>query len=98
MAYTCSKSAVYTMTQCLARALGPSGINVNAIGPGLTATEASMSMPGFEQIVEETLRGRCLKRRQVPEDLAGTAVYLASESADFVTGQTILVNGGTAML
>jgi 3-oxoacyl-[acyl-carrier protein] reductase len=96
--YACSKAAVHTLTQTLARALGPSGINVNAIGPGYTATEASLNQSDSKQIFELTIAEQCLKRRQEPADLPGTAVFLASADSDFITGQLILVDGGHVML
>jgi 3-oxoacyl-[acyl-carrier protein] reductase len=98
MAYACSKSAVYTLTQCLARALGPSGINVNSIGPGYTATEASLGQGSSEEAFKATIDGQCLKRREEPADLPGTAVFLASADSDFVTGQYIVVNGGNVLV
>jgi len=98
MPYACSKSAVYTLTQCLARALGPAGVNVNSIGPGYTATEASLTQPTSDMTFEATLEGQCLKRREEPEDLVGTAVFLASKDADFITGQYIVVNGGNVFV
>jgi NAD(P)-dependent dehydrogenase (short-subunit alcohol dehydrogenase family) len=98
LAYACSKAAVYTLTQCLARALGPSGINVNSIGPGLTATEASLSKSGNRAAFQATIDAQCLKRREEPADLPGTAVFLASADADFITGQYIVVDGGYVMV
>jgi NAD(P)-dependent dehydrogenase (short-subunit alcohol dehydrogenase family) len=98
LAYSCSKAAVYTLTHSLARALGPSGVNVNAIAPGLTITEASSSIPGIEQALVDTLSTSCLKRHQKPVDLVGAAVFLASEDSDFITGQTIVVNGGAVTI
>jgi 3-oxoacyl-[acyl-carrier protein] reductase len=97
LAYACSKSAVYTLTQCLARALGPSGINVNSIGPGYTATEASLGQRSSEEAFKATIDAQCLKRREEPADLPGTAVFLASPDADFITGQFIVVNGGSVL-
>ena len=96
--YACSKAAIYTLTQGLARALGPSGINVNAIAPGLTATEAVKALPDSHKMFEGTLEIQCIKRREEPEDLVGTAVFLASEDSDFITGQFIFVNGGAVMV
>ena len=96
--YACSKAAVYTMTQNIARALGPSGINVNTIGPGLTASEASLSQSGSDESFQATIDTQCLKRREEPTDLVGTAVFLASKDSDFITGQFIVVNGGSAMV
>jgi 3-oxoacyl-[acyl-carrier protein] reductase len=98
LAYACSKAAVYALTQSLARALGPSGINVNSIGPGFTATEASLGQDGNTQAFEDTIEMQCLKRREEPSDLAGTAVFLASAESDFITGQFVVVNGGSAMI
>jgi 3-oxoacyl-[acyl-carrier protein] reductase len=97
MAYACSKSAVYTLTQCLARALGPSGINVNSIGPGFTATEASLGQDPHGDAFKGTIDAQCLKRREEPADLPGTAVFLASPDSDFITGQFIIVNGGSVL-
>jgi 3-oxoacyl-[acyl-carrier protein] reductase len=96
--YACSKSAVYTLTQCLARALGPSGINVNSIAPGYTATEASLGQKSSPGPFEATLGAQAIKRREEPSDLPGTAVFLASSDSDFVTGQYIVVNGGSVMV
>jgi NAD(P)-dependent dehydrogenase (short-subunit alcohol dehydrogenase family) len=98
MPYACSKSAVYTLTQCLARALGPSGINVNSIAPGYTATEASLGQSTSGMTFDGTLEAQALKRREEPADLPGTAVYLASSDSDFVTGQYLVVNGGSVMV
>ncbi len=98
LAYACSKSAVYTLTQCLARALGPSGINVNSIGPGYTATEASLGQASSEETFQATIDAQCLKRREESADLPGTAVFLASSDSDFITGQYIVVNGGSVLV
>ena len=84
MPYACSKSAVYILTQGLARALGPHGINVNSIAPGFTATEASLGQPDQAEHFRDTVAASCLKRREEPEDLVGTAVFLASKDADFI--------------
>lgn len=98
IAYAVSKSAVYGLTQALARALGPSGINVNSIGPGFTATEASLGQDGNPGAFEGTIAGQAIKRREEPSDLPGTAVFLASADSDFITGHFITVNGGHTML
>ena len=98
LAYALSKAAVFTLTQSLAAALGPSGINVNAIAPGYTATEASLSKAGSEKIFEGVIAAQYLKRREEPEDVMGTAVFLASKDSDFITGQLIFINGGHIML
>ena len=98
LAYSCSKAAVYAMTQALARALGPAGINVNSIGPGFTATEASLGQDGNTGAFDATIDMQSIKRREEPHDLVGTAVFLASADSDFVTGQYIIVNGGSVMM
>ena len=98
LAYALSKSAVYTLTQCLARALGPSGITVTAIAPGLTATEASLAKSGIKQTFENVVAAQSLRRREEPEDVVGTALFLASKDSDFISGQFIIVDGGSVML
>jgi 3-oxoacyl-[acyl-carrier protein] reductase len=98
LAYACSKASVYAMTQALARALGPSGINVNCIGPGFTATEASLGQDGSGASFDATIGLQCIKRREEPDDLVGTAVFLASKDSDFITGHYIVVNGGSVLL
>jgi 3-oxoacyl-[acyl-carrier protein] reductase len=96
--YACSKGAVYTLTHALARSLGPSGINVNAIGPGLTATEASLSQRDIDQTFKFATAEQSIPRREQPSDLVGIAVFLASNDSDFISGQVIFVDGGTVML
>lgn len=98
LAYACSKSAVYGLTQALAHALGPSGVNVNCIGPGFTATEASLGQDGNQGAFDNTVKMQSIKRREEPNDLAGTAVFLASPDSDFITGHYIVVDGGAVML
>lgn len=98
MHYGLTKSCIYFMNQCIARSLGEHGINVNAIAPGYTATEASLTMSVSKEIFAGVLEAQALKRRQEPEDLVGTAVFLASKESDFITGQTIIVDGGHVML
>ena len=96
--YSCSKGAMYTLTQALARALGPSGINVNAIAPGYMATEASLGQRDSEKIFEIATGEQTFHRRAETSDLVGTAVFLASAASDFIAGQVIYVDGGTVML
>ncbi|MBI4333792.1 MAG: glucose 1-dehydrogenase [Chloroflexi bacterium] len=96
--YACSKGAVVTLTRCLARALGRHNITVNCIAPGYTIDEATLlALGGKEEAADRSIQGRALRRRQYPKDLVGTAIYLASDDADFVTGQTIAVDGGEVM-
>ena len=95
--YHLSKRALLSITRMLAVELAPD-IAVNAIAPGFTASEASLNQSGSEEAFEATIQAQCLKRREEPEDLAGTAVFLASADADFITGQYIVVNGGMVMV
>lgn len=92
MAYTASKGAIIAMTRSMARELGESDICVNCILPGLTIVEATAYVP--QQRHDHYVNGRALNRKQYPEDIDGTAVYLLSDLSSFVTGQSIPVNGG----
>ncbi|WP_199100786.1 SDR family oxidoreductase [Dyella sp. ASV21] len=92
MAYVASKGAVLAMTRSMARELGADGICVNAIAPGLTQCEATEYVPIERHRLYE--QGRALSRAQVPSDIDGSVLYLLSSLADFVTGQTLPVNGG----
>jgi 3-oxoacyl-[acyl-carrier protein] reductase len=96
--YACSKGAVYTLTQALARALGPSGVNVNAIAPGYTASEASLTQRDSESTFKLATSEQSIPRRIQVADLVETAVFLASPGSDMINGQTIYVDGGTIML
>ncbi|MCK4863677.1 MAG: SDR family oxidoreductase [Dehalococcoidales bacterium] len=96
--YSCSKGAVYTLTHALAHALGESGITVNAIAPGYTASEASLEQDGSDQTFEMAASGQSLKRREQPTDLVGAAVFLASDESNFMSGQVLYIDGGTVML
>ena len=96
--YACSKGTMYTLTHALARALAPSGINVNAMAPGYTATEASLGQHDSEGTFKLAASEQALQRRELPDDLLGTAVFLASAASDFMTGQVLYVDGGTVML
>jgi len=98
LGYALTKSAVYTLTQCLARALGPSGITVNSIGPGLVATEASLVKGGIDDIFVNVVNAQSIKRRSEASDIVGIAVFLASKEADFISGQFIIVDGGSVMV
>ena len=91
--YVASKGAVFAMTRAMARELGDFGINVNCITPGATYTEVPRETVSPQQ-KEALLRMMCIKRPEEPKDLAGTVVFLASDDAAFITGQTINVDGG----
>nr|ELR5212230.1 SDR family oxidoreductase [Providencia rettgeri] len=92
MAYVASKGAIISMTRSMARELGTHRICVNAIAPGLTKVEATEYVPAERHQLYEN--GRALQGEQIPEDVTGTALYLLSPMANFVTGQLIPVNGG----
>jgi 3-oxoacyl-[acyl-carrier protein] reductase len=91
--YVASKGAVMAMTRAMARELGDFGINVNCITPGATYTEVPRETVTPEQR-DAMVKLMCLKRPEVPKDLEGTVVFLASDDAAFITGQTINVDGG----
>lgn len=98
MPYSCGKGAIYTLTHALAHALGSSNINVNAIAPGYTATEASLNQAGTDQTFKLATSEQSIQRREEPTDLIGAAVFLASADSDFMSGQVIYIDGGTVML
>jgi NAD(P)-dependent dehydrogenase (short-subunit alcohol dehydrogenase family) len=97
MPYAAGKGAIYTLTHALARALGSSNINVNAVAPGFTATEASLDMSP-DKSFKTAVSGQSMPRREEPEDLVGAVLFLASPASDFISGQVVYVDGGTVML
>lgn len=96
--YVASKGAVISLTRAAAREFGADGIRVNAIAPGLTMSENMKTNPSWsDTIIANNIASRALKREAVPGDLLGALVFLASPASDFVTGQTVSVDGGSVM-
>ncbi len=95
--YVSSKGAVVAFTRALVRELGDDGICVNAIAPGLTLSEAIVASDQFGDNKDASLATRAIKRDELPEDLIGAMLFLCSSDSDFVTGQTLVVDGGSAM-
>jgi 3-oxoacyl-[acyl-carrier protein] reductase len=96
--YACTKGAVYILTHALARALGPSGVNVNAVAPGYVATEASLAQPDSDKVFEIATGEQSIHRRLQRTDPVGAVLFLASAASDMVSGQIIYVDGGTVMI
>ena len=90
--YVASKAALIGMTRSLAREVGEFGICVNAIAPGLVEHEGQNAP---KALTESQLKARSIKRLQTPQDLMGTLVFLCSSDSDFMTGQAIVVDGGS---
>ena len=95
--YVSSKGAVIAFTRSLAREVGEDGIRVNSIAPGLTISEKIAQDDQWGPFRERNVESRAIKREQTPEDLIGTLVFLCSADSDFVTGQTMVCDGGSAM-
>jgi 3-oxoacyl-[acyl-carrier protein] reductase len=91
-AYVASKGAVVALTRSLSRALGPKGIRVNSIAPGLTDTPM---IEGLSEATRAAIVARVPERRLgLPEEVARVAIFLISEAASFISGQTLYTNGG----
>ena len=90
--YVASKSALLGLTRCLANELGPEGITVNTVSPDLIPNPDIRPTDATSDPF--VVSGRALRRSQVADDMVGTIIYLSSGASDFVTGQSLLVNGG----
>ena len=95
--YVTSKAGVVGFTRALAKEVGEDGITVNAIAPGAFPTDAEKIHPNPEQYSAWILEQQSLKRRGTPEDIGNAVVFLASDAASFITGQTLVVDGGWVM-
>jgi 3-oxoacyl-[acyl-carrier protein] reductase len=95
--YSVAKAGVNGLTKYFAGNLGPWGINVNAVCPGVTMTEATKTKVP-EEMVQMLTMATALRRTLQPDDLAGTAVFLASSDSDLMTGQVLVVDAGMFML
>jgi NAD(P)-dependent dehydrogenase (short-subunit alcohol dehydrogenase family) len=97
--YVTSKGAIIAFTRSLARELGKDNITVNAIAPGLTLSDGVVQRGDLnEERLGMQRRTRAIQRDEKPEDLVGAASFLASDDAAFMTGQTLAVDGGSAMI
>lgn len=93
--YVTSKGAVVTFTRVLAKELGGDNILVNCVAPGFTISDGVKDHPEvLEALAEVSVSARTLKRDQTPEDVVGAVVFFCSPSAGFVTGQTMVIDGG----
>jgi NAD(P)-dependent dehydrogenase (short-subunit alcohol dehydrogenase family) len=93
--YVTSKGAIVAFTRAVAKELGRDAIHVNCVAPGFTMSDGVKEHPEvIEQLRDVSVAARTIQRDQEPEDVVGAVVYLCSPAADFVTGQTIVIDGG----
>ncbi|MBI4763727.1 MAG: 3-oxoacyl-ACP reductase FabG [Deltaproteobacteria bacterium] len=95
--YASSKGGVIGLTRTLSRELGDYKINVNSVAPGFTITEGVAALIATPGVDEMAVGRRSIKRRQLPDDLVGAILFLSSDESDFMTGQTLVVDGGVAL-
>jgi hypothetical protein len=92
--YSVSKAGLLGLMRSLAKELGPAGIRANAIAPGLVETRFAAALFQDKQAYESLMAHTPLGRHGQPLDIAGAAVFLASEASAYVTGQTLIIDGG----
>jgi NAD(P)-dependent dehydrogenase (short-subunit alcohol dehydrogenase family) len=93
--YVTSKGAIVAFTRALAKELGKDGVRVNCVAPGFTMSDGVKQHPDvIEKLRDVSVAARTIQRDQEPDDVAGAVVYLAGPSSSFVTGQTIVIDGG----
>ncbi|HLI20205.1 MAG TPA: glucose 1-dehydrogenase [Stellaceae bacterium] len=95
--YVSTKGAIIAMTRSMANELGRDGIRVNAIAPGLTSTEYLKGRNDIPGVLEAMAKTRAIGRQEDPQDLVGACVFFCSPDSDFITGQTLVVDGGGVM-
>jgi len=93
-AYGCSKAALKMLTRCMAREWAQYGINVNAVGPGLTRTDFSKPIWTNPEVAKHVARAIPKGRLAEPEEIVGSVLFLASDASNFITGHSIYVDGG----
>ena len=93
--YVTSKGAIVALTRALAKELGKDSIHVNCVAPGFTMTDGVLANPEVvEKLRDASVAARTIQRDQVPEDVVGAVVFFCSPGASFVTGQTMVIDGG----
>ena len=93
--YVTSKGAIVAFTRALAKELGTDAIHVNCVAPGFTMSDGVMAHPEvIEKLRDVSVAARTIQRDQLPEDVVGAVVFLCGSGADFITGQTMVIDGG----
>jgi len=93
--YVTSKGAIVALTRALAKELGKDEIHVNCVAPGFTMSDGVKANPEVvAKLQDASVAARTLQRDQLPEDVAGAVVFLCTSAADFITGQTMVIDGG----
>ncbi len=93
--YVTSKGAIVALTRSLAKELGKDSIHVNCVAPGFTMSDGVRAHPEVvEKLQDVSVAARTIQRDQVPEDVVGAVVFLCTPAADFITGQTMVIDGG----
>jgi NAD(P)-dependent dehydrogenase (short-subunit alcohol dehydrogenase family) len=93
--YVTSKGAIVALTRALAKELGNDSIHVNCVAPGFTMSDGVKAHPEvIEKLQDVSVAARAIQRDQVPEDVVGAVVFLCTPAADFITGQTMVIDGG----
>ena len=93
--YVTSKGAIVALTRALAKEVGKDSIHVNCVAPGFTMSDGVKEHPEvIEKLRDVSIASRTIQRDQVPEDVAGAVVFLCTPAADFITGQTMVIDGG----